>query len=101
MWELPHTVDCIPSRAGVCLASNRRSPAESREDVSSIFLRLSPTVPLNPGNYCLGLDGVQCVFAHTGLAAATDLLLCGCVCTVFSTVACAVFPLGGRQVSSP
>jgi hypothetical protein len=39
MWESPHTVDCIPSRACVCLASNRRSPAESREDISSIFLR--------------------------------------------------------------
>jgi hypothetical protein len=35
MWESPHTVDCIPSRAGVCLASNRRSPAESREDINS------------------------------------------------------------------
>jgi hypothetical protein len=32
MWESPHTVDCTPSRAGMYLASNRRSPAESRED---------------------------------------------------------------------
>jgi hypothetical protein len=30
-------VDCIPSWAGVYIASNRRSPAESREDISSIL----------------------------------------------------------------
>jgi hypothetical protein len=64
MWELPHTVDCIPSRAGVCLASNRWSPAESREDVSGIFLWLSPTVPLNLGKYCPGSETNLRPFSH-------------------------------------
>jgi hypothetical protein len=30
MWESPYTVDCIPSRAGVYIASNRRSPADAK-----------------------------------------------------------------------